>query len=110
MIEKYEFGKIKIDGKEYNEDVRIFPDKVKDWWRKEGHNLCMDDLSEVIEAKPEKIIIGRGHDGMMNVDDSIIDELKNKGFEVYAGKTGEAVEEYNKLNKEKTVACLHLTC
>ena len=48
-IDKYNFGSITINGKEYTKDVIIFPDRVSaPWWREEGHNLSLKDLKEVI--------------------------------------------------------------
>ncbi len=110
MIDNYEFGKITIDGTNYENDVRIFPDEVKDWWRKEGHNLCMEDMEEVLEAEPGLIIIGKGHDGVMQVPDDVVKEIESKGIKIIVKNTTDAVEEYNKSDKETTVACLHLTC
>jgi hypothetical protein len=47
MIENYSFGQMLINGKKYNSDLIIFKDYIYDsWWRKEGHNLCIDDIKE----------------------------------------------------------------
>ena len=44
-IESYRFGQIVIDGESYSNDVIIFPDHVKQNWRRNsGHNLVTDDL------------------------------------------------------------------
>ena len=110
MIQEYEFGKMVIDNKEYKHDVRIFPDKIKDWWRKEGHSVCKEDLQEVVAAKPELIIFGQGHEGRMEVPEEIKTWLEQQGMKVIIKLTNDAVEEYNKVDKEKTIACLHLTC
>jgi hypothetical protein len=38
MIDKYSFGSITIDGRTYDTDVIIYPERIDDrWWRKEGH-------------------------------------------------------------------------
>ena len=46
MIEEYDFGKLRVGGKEYRPDVIIYPEgdsgseRVNpSWWRKEGHRL-----------------------------------------------------------------------
>lgn len=40
MMEKYEFGRIVIDGKTYTDDIRIIDGKVlPKWWKTEGHFL-----------------------------------------------------------------------
>ena len=50
-IDQYSFGQIDIDGRRYDADVIILPDRVlSSWWREEGHNLCEADLAEVLAA------------------------------------------------------------
>ena len=67
-IEGYEIGKIDIEGKSYTSDVIITADQVRDqWWRKEGHRLHREDLSEVIEARPDVVVVGTGYYGRMRV-------------------------------------------
>ncbi len=111
-IDSYSFGRIVIDGTTYTKDVIIFPDRVfSPWWRKEGHNLCLDDLSEVLKAEPHILIIGKGYSGIMKVPRSVVEELRGRGIEVRAMKTTEAVELFNTLSdRKKKVAALHLTC
>lgn len=68
MIDFYEFGRIKINGKLYFKDLIIFPDGIKEnWWRKEGHKLGAEDIEEVIAEKPEVLIVGTGYYGYMEV-------------------------------------------
>ncbi len=57
MIEKYDFGEIRVDGEEYHRDVIIYPEDAHgsqrvdaSWWRKEGHRLDKTDLDEVVMA------------------------------------------------------------
>ena len=48
-IDSYHFGQIVISGKAYSSDVVISPDRVRDnWSRKTGHELCVEDIAEVI--------------------------------------------------------------
>jgi len=111
-IEHYSFGKIIIDGKTYTSDVIIFPGRVdSSWWRKEGHSLHTEDLKDVINAKPELLIVGTGHSGAMVVPEGTISYLRSKGIEINIVRTEKAVELFNKLPKDKkVVAALHLTC
>lgn len=113
LVEEYKFGRIKVSGREYYSDIIIFPDEIlSNWWRKEGHSLCLEDLEEVIKRKPKILIIGNGYSGVMRVPGSVIEELKRMGIEVIVKHTREAVKEYNRLAKagEKVAAALHLTC
>lgn len=113
MIENYSFGQILINGKKYNSDLIIFKDYIYDsWWRKEGHNLCIDDIKEIINKKPDILIIGTGSFGLMKVPEELIKTIKSSGVkQVIVKKTKDACDEYNKLYKEKKViAAFHLTC
>ncbi len=113
LIESYNFGKIVINGKEYHSDIIIYKNIIDDkWWRKEGHNLCIDDIKEIINKKPDVLIIGTGNFGLMKVPKELIEKIKSFGIEqIIVKKTGEACKEYNKLYKNKNiVAAFHLTC
>ncbi|MGA1868852.1 MAG: Mth938-like domain-containing protein [bacterium] len=112
MIDSYSFGHVKINGKVYTSDVIIYPERINSsWWRKEGHNLCMDDIQEIIEYKPEILVIGKGTPGLMRVSPNVQREIEAQGIGVYIAKTAAAVEHYNTIYKiKKAVAALHLTC
>ena len=111
-IEHYTFGKITIDGKTYTSDMIIYPERVDaSWWRREGHNLQIEDLTDVFKAGPAVVIIGTGFFGVMKVSKETITHLEAKGIMVHVERTGKAVELFNELQKNKTViAALHLTC
>jgi hypothetical protein len=111
-IEHYSFGKITIEGTTYTSDVIIYPEKVNaSWWRKEGHNLQVVDLMDVINANPQILVIGTGATGLMRVPKDTISHLESNGIEVHVARTGEAVEIFNKLQQDKVaIAAFHLTC
>ncbi len=112
MIENYSFGQILIDGKKYNSDLIIFKDHIYDsWWRKEGHNLNINDIKEIIKKKPEILIIGTGYFSLMKVSTDLINYLESIGIKTIVTKTKDACDEYNTLYKKKnTIAAFHLTC
>lgn len=112
MIDSYSFGSITIDGKTYTKDLIIYSCEVRDnWWRKEGHSLCPEDISEVINKKPEILIVGCGELGVLKVPESTRKYIESKGIKLIAKNTKEASSEYNRLCKTKNViACMHLTC
>ncbi len=111
-IESYSFGKIVIDGKTYTNDVIVFPESVEsNWWRKEGHSLCSSDLEDVLEYDPDLLIIGRGASSTMRVPSKVKNYLDDRGIELKAFSTPEAVKRFNKKREEEKVAAgLHLTC
>ena len=112
MIDSYEFGKITVDGRSFRSDVKIYPDRVDaSWWRKEGHNLCIQDIQDIIDYRPEVLIIGQGQPGLMKVHENIQEAIRKAGIKVYVSGTEKAVRLYNELHrKRKAVAALHLTC
>ena len=112
MIEAYEFGMLKVSGKTYRNDVIIYPDHIDaQWWRKQGHFLDIDDIREVIAAKPEVIIVGTGQPGLMRVDEQTLATIKKMNIEAIVVPTNKACEEYNRIaSAKKVIACLHLTC
>lgn len=111
MIERYEFGSIKIDGETYNHDVIVFGDKITDWWRKEGHFVDIDDLKDLPD-KYDVIVFGNGASGVCEVPEKTIEYVKKSGAEVIVEMTGKAVQTFNKLLSEgkSVVGAFHLTC
>ena len=112
MINSFQFGKIVIDGKEYTNDVMIFPDgKVEKWWRKEGHLVALDDLTLLLRDSLKVLIIGSGTARMLSCPPNLIAHLADKGIKVVYEGTEQAVEKYNQQEKDtKTAAVLHITC
>ncbi|MCX7716754.1 MAG: MTH938/NDUFAF3 family protein [Endomicrobia bacterium] len=113
-ITHYEFGKIVINKQIYTSDIKIIKCKIiPNWWRKEGHKLCIQDIKDVLEAKPKKIIIGCGANSVMNVLDEVKTYCAENNIELFILNTYDAVDRYNKLSNEQqyeTSLCLHLTC
>nr|AHM02050.1 hypothetical protein AF0029 [uncultured miscellaneous Crenarchaeota group] len=112
MIDSYDFGRIIIAGKRYSNDLIVFPDKVREgWWRKEGHRLHVEDLKDVLEAKPEVLVVGTGYSGLMMVPPETRKYVESEGIELIAQRTAEACKTFNRLVKSrKVVAAFHLTC
>jgi len=111
-ITHYSFGRITVDGQTYTSDIIIFPDRIKSsWWRLEGHLLQIPDLKEVIDARPDVLIVGTGYYGTMKVPDETLSHLRSQGIDVHVHDSKKAVELFNKIPSEKNaVAALHLTC
>ena len=112
MIDSYSFGSIRVDGRTYKKDLVIFPERVKSsWWRKTGHLLSLEDIGDILDYRPEILVIGTGAMGLMKVDKTVTDRLKALGIDLVAAKTADAVEEYNRVSGDrKAVFAAHLTC
>jgi hypothetical protein len=69
MIEQYTTGShMTVEGTKYYQDLKIIQGDVKDnWWRKEGHRLAAADISDILSAKPDVLVIGTGYAGNMRV-------------------------------------------
>ena len=112
VIDSYRFGQIVINGRNYSSDVIIFPDKVRDnWWRKEGHELCLEDITEVMTENLEVLVVGTGSSGLMKALSEVQQKVEARGIKLIVEPTSEACEIYNQLSRfQKVVAVLHLTC
>jgi hypothetical protein len=110
-IEKYRFGHVVVDGREQSRDVIVLPDRVlTNWWRADGHRLVLADLDGVVEELPERLLVGTGAYGQMRPDPEALDQLRQRGVEVEALPTDEAVRRFGELDPRRTAAALHLTC
>ena len=112
-VESYGFGRIRIDGKTYHEDLIILPDRVLESWRRaRGHELRLDDLKEVLDADIDCLVIGTGYYGMVKVLDEVVEYFEKKGVEVVIKPTREACEAYNERVDagRRAALALHLTC
>ncbi len=112
-IKSYEFGRIKINGTVYTSDVIIYDDHINSsWWRKEGHYLQIEDIEEILNTKPDVIIIGTGKFDTMKVSNDVMEELDSRGIKAIYVKTDEACKKHNEMcdSDKKVVTALHLTC
>ncbi len=111
-IQALRFGRIVIDDVVYNRDVIIFPDRVRsNWRRRDGHNLALEDLVEVLEGNPETIMLGRGVFGRMKVSEDIRALITERGIELVVLRTEGASKAYNEMReRRRVIAALHLSC
>jgi hypothetical protein len=110
-IEDYSFGRVTVDGEEHTHDLIVLPRRVvRDWWRRDGHSLVLEDLDEVLPDLPQRLIIGTGAYGRMIPDPNAVEKLRERGVEIEVLPTDDAVRRYGTLNPAATAAALHLTC
>src|SRR5438093_8801739 len=92
-LEGYRFGRLVVDGEEETRDVIVLPDRVvRNWWRIDGHSLVMEDLEDVADDLPERLIVGTGADQRMRPDPALIRDLEKRGVNVEVLPTDRAVE------------------
>jgi hypothetical protein len=110
-LEDYRFGRVVVDGREETRDVIVLPGRViRNWWRKDGHALVLDDLEDVLDDLPEQLVIGTGAAGQMEPDPQAVRALRDRGVGVEVLRTDEAVRRYTASDPARTAAALHLTC
>ena len=111
-IDSYRFGQVEIEGQTYRSDLIIYPDRIDaHWWRQEGHTLRVEDLSAVVEARPELLLVGTGRWGMMRIPQETRDFLASLDIALVAEDTEKACETFNRITGEnKVIFVLHLTC
>jgi len=111
-IDSYTFGKIFIDGKNYDSDVILYKNTVyPNWWRMSGHLLQIDDIKKHLTKNPKKLIIGAGFYQRMKVDPETKSYLKKADIDVVIESTSNAWKTFNSLSeKEDVMAAFHLTC
>jgi hypothetical protein len=110
-LEDYSFGRIVVDGEAETRDVIVLPDRVvRNWRRRDGHSLVLDDLAPVLDELPERLVVGTGAYGQMTPDTEALERLRARGIEVEALPTADAVQRYLELDPGRTAAALHLTC
>lgn len=110
-IRDYRFGRLTVDGRQETSDVIVLPERVvRHWWRRDGHALVLEDLHEVLDDLPERLIVGMGAGSQMRPDPALLASLRARGVEVECLPTDRAVIRFGELDPGRTAAALHLTC
>lgn len=112
IIDFYEFGRIIVNGQEYNHDLILLPEKIiYPWWRQEGHHLALVDLEEIWPEKADFLIIGTGAYGIMKVKEEVKARALSLKWHLIIQPTPQAVKMYNEKIKEgRVIGAFHLTC
>ncbi|MEM1577418.1 MAG: MTH938/NDUFAF3 family protein [Candidatus Pacearchaeota archaeon] len=116
-IEKFEFGRIVVNGKEYKSDIFIFADgKVESRSRElsqkkygTGHYFCKEEIEKLLKDNPEILIFGCGEVGYCKIEDEGLKLLKKLNIEYKILPTQKAIEIFNK-TKGKKAGIFHVTC
>lgn len=110
-IRDYRFGHVLIDGRPETRDVIVLPTRVvRNWWRRDGHALVLEDLDEVLGELPERLLVGMGAASRMRPDPAMLERLRERGIEAECLPTDRAVTRFGELDPTGTAAALHLTC
>lgn len=110
-IDDYRFGHVGVDGNPETRDLIVLPARVvRNWWRRDGHVLELEDLEDVLDELPERLIVGTGASSRMRPDPATLERLRERGVEVECLPTDRAVVRFGELDPARAAAALHLTC
>jgi hypothetical protein len=70
----------------------------------------LEDLVDVLDDRPERLIVGMGAASQMRPDPALSARLGERGVEVECLPTDRAVVRFGELDPGRTAAALHLTC
>lgn len=117
-IDSTKFGEITVDGKRYHQVIiageevheREY-DRLTDLYGT-SHKMGDWEVEELLAGDPEVIVIGTGEVEKLRVDFRLKVEARERGVEVVAAATPEAVKAYNVSAGEgrKVNALIHTTC
>ena len=118
-IDKTEFGSITIEGTVFDHDVIIRPDgQVKKRKKKlskaiygTSHTISLQEAEYVWGqgAKPERLIVGSGQYGNVDLSPEASAYLEQKGCPVELLSTPEVINVWNR-TKGRTIGLFHVTC
>ncbi|MCU0587558.1 MAG: MTH938/NDUFAF3 family protein [Syntrophobacteraceae bacterium] len=113
MIEHFRFGSMTIDGRQYQSDLKIVDGQVvPDWWRREGHWADVGDMQDILDARPEILVVGMGSPGRLNLAEDLRQVLAERKIRLVEEPTEEAVNSFNRFWEagRKVAGAFHLTC
>ncbi len=112
QIEKYSFGQIILDGKQYHGDLVLTDQRVRKWPCADHHHPALLDFPEITRDPYEILIIGTGYADVMEVNAALQNQLETLVNQVIIAPTPQACNAHNRLTQEnkKIITYLHLTC
>ena len=109
-IGSFRFGSLTINNKTYDNDMTISWDGEINS-RESTHTFSKEELLDLLLKGPDSIVIGTGTAGNVVIAEEADKFAKKKNIELIVKKTPEAIEEFNKISKnKKVIAVIHVTC
>ena len=116
-IDKTGFGYLKIEGLKIKHDIVIrISGEIKKRRKKlskavygTSHMISLEEAKYLYQDGAERLIIGSGQYGLVELSEKAIEYFKKKKCKVDLQPTPEAVESWNKA-KCKIIGLFHVTC
>ena len=115
-IDSTEFGKIVVDGKEYNEDIVIsangnviYRQGISESRYGTHHIVCKEEISSLLQDSPRVIVIGTGQYGACRLEKGVEEEAKKQDAKLIVERTPKAIHLFNNITDRKA-GLFHLTC
>ena len=116
-VNRFDFGSIVIDGKQYGHDVVVLPDgTVKEREASKakfgGHTIGKAEIEELAKTKPETVIVGTGTNGMATLSPEARLYGREAKLNLVVLPSSEAIAKLNQLVDEgkRVAALIHITC
>ena len=112
-IDAYSFGRMRVSGDDFRDDLIVFPDKVEPYWRRrDAHRLSVADLETVIDYSPDLLVVGTGVAGRLQLEPTARETLRQKGIDCVDEPTDLAWQIFNDEIEQdrRVVGAFHLTC
>jgi dienelactone hydrolase len=111
-IDAYSFGRIRVCGDDFSDDLIVFPHKVEPYWRRrDARLLSVTDLETVIEYSPDLLVVGTGAAGGLQLESTTKEALRQKGIDCIEERTDLAWQIFNDQIEQdrRVVGAFHLT-
>ena len=116
-IDRFNFGFIVVDEKQYVHDIIILPDgtvreRTSGKGRLGSHTISRSEMETLVKASPDVILIGTGFQGMARLARDAEYYRMEPDLDIIMEYSPEAVKEYNRhiQDGEKVAALIHVTC
>lgn len=117
-IDDVSWGNIRVSGPDASyKDAKLFPGGSRTWdWNETGTEhvpgVQTADVRELVENGASTVVLSRGMNERLRVQDETVRWLEEQGVEVHVAETRHAVEIYNELrdDDEAVGGLFHTTC
>lgn len=113
-----EWGRLDVEGRpDPCKDAKLWPGGGREWdWNETGTRhvpgVQLTDVEELIAHGARTVVVGRGMNGRLEVPAETRTALAERGIELHAARTPEAVDTYHELRERSPAvgALFHTTC